>query len=33
MPIYAKRENEKNIRKQTAEPVKIALKSDICTIH
>ena len=31
--VYAKRENEENIRKQTAEPVKVALKSDICRIH
>ena len=31
--VYAKRENEENIRKRTAEPVKVALKSDICRIH
>ena len=31
--VYAKRENEENIRKRTAEPVKVALKSDTCRIH
>ena len=31
--VYAKRENEENIGKRTAEPVKVALKSDICRIH